>query len=76
MNGQLAFQTTYSLEDFVAVHFGQSAFNGHVVIGASKKDNASIYRFRSISASALQDEIGSLRFKNMDYYITANSFPV
>lgn len=74
MNGQLAFQTTYSLEDFVAVHFGQSAFNGHVVIGASKKDNASIYRFRSISASALQDEIGYLRFKNMDYYITANSF--
>lgn len=76
MNGQLALniKTSYVLEEFIAVHYGQSAFNGHIILGARKNGQSSIYRFRSIETQKLQENIGDLHFKNMDYYITANSF--
>lgn len=74
MDGQLALKTEYSLKDWVQIHFGNSTYNGHVVIGARKAGQASIYRFRSISVNELEEKITKLKFKNMDYYITANSF--
>lgn len=71
---QLSFINTYSLQDFMKLHFASSDFRGRIMVGSRKKDSQSVYQVACYPVSEMADHLQKMKFVNQDYYITSNTF--
>lgn len=71
---QISLVSTYSLQDFMALHFSPSGFRGRIMVGSRKSDAQSLYQVACYPVPEMAGYLKKMKQVNQDYYITANSF--
>lgn len=71
---QISFVKSHTLQDFMALHFASSSFNGRIMIGSRKSGSRSVYQVAAYPVDSMAEFLQHMKQVNQDYYITANAF--
>lgn len=71
---QISFVKFHTLQDFMALHFAPSSYNGRIMIGSRKGGNRSVYQVAAYPLDSVAEYLQRMKQVNQDYYITANAF--
>ena len=71
---QITFVKFHTLQDFMALHFASSSFNGRIMIGSRKSGSRSVYQVAAYPVDSMAEFLQHMKQVNQDYYITANAF--